>query len=71
MLVGGVVNDQKKRKCGKVKGKKKSTPTKPSRSSTNSKIEALDQKLSEQFSRLEAMLLARTLEKPQQEPPSD
>ena len=37
------------------------------KSSVDFKIEALDQKWSERFNRLEALLLARSLEKPQQE----
>ena len=50
VLVVGLVNDQKKSKSpektlAKDKGKKKqSTPSKPAKPSTNSKIETLDQK---------------------------
>ena len=43
-------------------GKKKSTPSKSS--DINKELKALDQKWSELFSRLEAMLVAKTLEKP-------
>ena len=47
--VVGVLNDQTKIKSSdksvaKDKGKKKSTPTKPAKSSAHRKIEALDQK---------------------------
>ena len=43
----------------------KTAPTKPARSTTDNNIEALDQKWSECFSRLVAMLVARSF---QQEP---
>ena len=74
MSVVGFMNNQKKGKSPEKSvakdmcKKKLSTPTKPAKSSTNSKIKALDQKWSERFLRLKAMLLARTLENSQQEP---
>ena len=59
----------------KVEDKKKSVKPKPSASasrpaavSTDQKFDELDQKWSDQFNRLEALLLARTLDQPQQEP---
>ena len=58
----------------KVEDKKKSVKSKPSASasrlatvSTDQRFDELDQKLSDQFNRLEALLLARTLDQPQQE----
>ena len=77
--VVGVVNNQKilkspdesvtKDKSNKktVSLVKSSADNNPTISSTDSKIEALDQMWSEWFNRLEALLLARTLDKPQQE----
>ena len=50
----------------KRKSKKRSTPAKSP--SIHSELKPLDQKLSEHFSRLEAMLVANTFEKPQQDP---
>ena len=57
----------------KVEEKKKSVKPKPSTStaaavSTAQKFQELDQKWSDRFNRLEALLLAKTLDRPQQEP---
>ena len=57
----------------KVEEKKKSVKPKPSTStaaavSTDQKFQELDQKWSDRFNRLEALLLAKTLDRPQQEP---
>ena len=59
----------------KVEDKKKSVKSKPSASasrpaavSTDQRFDELDQKWSDRFNRLEALLLARTLDQPQQEP---
>ena len=59
----------------KVEDKKKSVKSKPSAStsrpaavSTDQRFDKLDQKWSDRFNRLEALLLARTLDQPQQEP---
>ena len=57
----------------KVEDKKKSVKSKPSASrpaavSTDLRFDELDQKWSDRFNRLEALLLARTLDQPQQEP---
>ena len=59
----------------KVEDKKKSVKSKPSASasrpaavSTDQRFDELDQKWSDPFNRLEALLLARTLDQPQQEP---
>ena len=59
----------------KVEDKKKSFKSKPSASasrlaavSTDQRFDELDQKWSDRFNRLEALLLARTLDQPQQEP---
>ena len=43
----------------------KSPTSNPHRSSTDARIEELDQKLSDGFNRLEALLLAKTLDKPE------
>ena len=45
---------------------KSSTDSRPAKSSADIKIEVLDQKWSERFNRLQTLLLARTLEKPQE-----
>ena len=62
----------------KVEDKKKSVKSKPSASasrpaavSTDQSFDELDQKWSDRFNRLEALLLARTLDQPQQEPTFD
>ena len=59
----------------KVEDKKKSVKSKPTASasrpaavSTNQRFNELDQKWSDRFNRLEALLLARTLDQPQQDP---
>ena len=59
----------------KVEDKKKSVKSKPSASasrpaavSTDQRFDELDQKWSDRFNQLEALLLARTLDQPQQEP---
>ena len=59
----------------KVEEKKKSVKSKSSSStsrlaavSTDQRFEELDQKWSDRFNRLEALLLAKTLDQPQQEP---
>ena len=57
----------------KVEEKKKSVKPKPSTStaaavSTDQKFQEMDQKWSDRFNRLEALLLAKTLDRPQQEP---
>ena len=64
---------QPAKKKTKVEDKKKSVKSKPSASrqaavSTDQRFNELDQKWSDQFNRLEALLLARTLDQPQQEP---
>ena len=43
----------------------KSVNSKPSRSSADARINELDQKWSDRFKRLEALLLSRTLDKPE------
>ena len=70
----GVAKDSKKsqkllEKAGiNVKGKKKhSSPVKSTKSSTDSKLEAIDHKWSERFRRLEALLISKSLQKPSQE----
>ena len=70
----GVAKDSKKtqkspEKAGnKGKDKKKHcTPVKCTKSLTDSKLESLDQKWFECFSRLEAFLISKSLEKPSQE----
>ena len=57
-------------KAGKKdKGKKKHfTPVKSTKLLTDSKLEDLNQKWSEHFSRLEVFLISKSLEKPSQEP---
>ena len=45
--------------------KKHMSPAKVSKPSTDSKLEAIDQKWSERFSRLEAMLLSKTFNQPE------
>ena len=57
----------------KVEDKKKSIKPRPSASrpaavSTDQRFDELDQKWSDRFNRLEALLLVRTLDQPQQEP---
>ena len=59
----------------KIEDQKKSVKSKPSASaswpaavSTDQRFNELDQKWSDRFNRLEALLLARTLDQPQQEP---
>ena len=57
----------------RVEEKKKSVKPKPSTStaaavSTDQKFQEMDQKWSDRFNRLEALLLAKTLDRPQQEP---
>ena len=49
---------------GKSTKKKHSSPVKSTTVSTESKLEAMDSKWSERFSRLEAMLLSKTLSQP-------
>ena len=51
-------------KSGSEKPVKSPTPN-PHRSSTDARIEELDQKWSDRFNRLEALLLAKTLDKPE------
>ena len=63
----GLVKEKKTQKSPgkpvvKEKCKKKhSTPSKPAKSSTNSKLKTVDQKWSEHFRRLEALLVSRSL----------
>ena len=45
--------------------KRQSSPTKSTKGTTDCKLEALDLKWSERFSRLEAMLLSKTLSQPE------
>ena len=56
----------------KVEEKKTSNPStsssRPAAVSTDQRFEKLDQKWSDRFNRLEALLLAKTLDQPQQEP---
>ena len=56
----------------KVEDKKKSKPSasasRPAAVSTDQRFNDLDQKWSDRFNRLEALLLARTLDQPQQDP---
>ena len=47
-------------------GKPSKSSVKPHRSSVDSRIDDLDQKWSDRFNRLEAILLAKTLDKPEQ-----
>ena len=68
-VIGPTTSDKKavkspERASSKVKGKKKHSPKK---SSTDVKLEAMDQKWSERFSRLEAFLLSKSLESPSPE----
>ena len=51
-----------------VKSKSASSTSRPAAVSTDRRFEELDQKWSDQFNRLEAFLLAKTLDQPQQEP---
>ena len=69
------IKDKSKKKTASPAKPAKSSDSKPAKSSTDSmsakssvdsKIKALDQKWSEQFNKLEALLLARTLDKPQE-----
>ena len=45
---------------------KSSSDNRPAKSSTDSRFEELDQKWSDRFNQLEALLMARTLERPQE-----
>ena len=51
-----------------VKSKCSSSTSQPAAMSTNQRFEELDQKWSDWFNRLEALLLAKTLDQPQPEP---
>ena len=51
-----------------VKAKSLSSSNRPAAVSTDQRFEELDQKWSDRFNRLEALLLAKTLDQPQQEP---
>ena len=51
-----------------VKSKSSSSTSRPATVSTDQRFEELDQKWSDRFNRLEALLLAKTLDQPQQEP---
>ena len=67
------LNAQPAEKKKKVEEKKKSVKAKsssdrPAAVSTDQRFEELDQKWSDWFNRLEALLLAKTLDQPQQEP---
>ena len=68
-----VTKEKRKKKAAsparstKSSGGKPSTDVKLSKSSAHSKIEALNQKWSDKFNRLEAQLLSRNLESPQQQ----
>ena len=57
-------HSSKHSKSGSEKPVKSPTP-KPHRSSADARIEELDQKWSDRFNRLEALLLAKTLHKPE------
>ena len=48
------------------KKKRQSSPAKPTKGSTDSKLEAMDMKWLDRFNRLEAMLLSKTLSQPEQ-----
>ena len=58
------VEDKKKL----VKSKPSTSISQPAAVSTDQRFDELDQKRSDRFNRLEALLLARTLDQPQQEP---
>ena len=62
--------DEKKKKVEEKKKsvKAKSSSNRPAAVSTDQRFEELDQKWSDRFNRLEALLLAKTLDQPQQEP---
>ena len=51
-----------------VKSKSSSSTSRPATVSTNNRFEEMDQKWLDRFNRLEALLLAKTLDQPQQEP---
>ena len=51
-----------------VKSKSSSSTSRPAAVSTDQRFEELDQTWSDRFNRLEALLLAKTLDQPQQEP---
>ena len=51
-----------------VKSKSSSSTSRPAAVSTDERFEELDQKWLDQFNRLEVLLLAKTLDQPQQEP---
>ena len=51
-----------------VKSKSSSSTSRPAAVSTDQRFEELDQKWSDRFNQLEALLLAKTLDQPQQEP---
>ena len=51
-----------------VKSKSSSSTSRPAAVSPDQRFEELDQKWSDQFNRVEAFLLAKTLDQPQQEP---
>ena len=57
---------EKKKKS--VKSKSSASTSRPAAVSTDQRFEELDQKWSDRFNRLEALLLAKTLDQPQQEP---
>ena len=57
-------HSSKQAKSGQEKPAKSSTP-KPHKSSADARIEELDQKWSDRFNRLEALLLVKTLDKPE------
>ena len=55
-------------KKNSVKSKSSSSTSRPAAVSTDQRFEELDQKWSDRFNQLEALLLAKTLDQPQQEP---
>ena len=63
------VEDKKATTSKSVKSEKpakSSSDSRPAKSSTDTRFEELDQKWSDQFNRLEAFLMARTLDRPQE-----
>ena len=60
--------EKKKKVEDKKKSKSSASASRPAAVSTDQRFNDLDQKWSDRFNRLEALLLARTLDQPQQDP---
>ena len=67
-LSAQLAEKKKKVKKKSVKSKPSASASRPAAVSTDQRFDELDQKWSDQFNRLEALLLARTVDQPQQEP---